>query len=156
MNEAPLAYFITFTCYGAWLHDDTRGSVDRSHNQFGMPFVETDAIRVQAMRDKMKYPPLFFSEKQRAIVSATIAAVCAFRHWTIYECNVGTNHLHVVVGGNAEPDKMIRDFKEYATRRLREAKELDPDRYVWTEGASTRYRWAEESFNAAIEYGRNQ
>ena len=26
----PLAYFITFTCYGNWLHGDERGSVDRA------------------------------------------------------------------------------------------------------------------------------
>jgi REP element-mobilizing transposase RayT len=156
MTETPLAYLITFTCYGTWLHGDTRGSVDHSHNKFGMPFVETDMNRINSMRAKMKYPPLFLSDDQRTLVSAVITEVCTYRQWTLYECNVRTNHLHVVVGGNAEPDKMMKDFKAYSTRRLRESKELDAERSVWTEGASMRYLWTEDSLAAAIEYVRNQ
>ncbi len=33
--DLPLAYFITFHCYGTWLQGDAPGSVDRSHNQPG-------------------------------------------------------------------------------------------------------------------------
>ena len=34
-----LAYFITFSTYGTWLHGTTKGkgSVDREHNQHGCP-----------------------------------------------------------------------------------------------------------------------
>ena len=28
-NEFPLAYLITFRCYGTWVHGDERGSMDR-------------------------------------------------------------------------------------------------------------------------------
>ena len=38
-GEFALAYFITFRCYGTWLHGDERGSVDRFHNIYGMPFI---------------------------------------------------------------------------------------------------------------------
>jgi hypothetical protein len=31
----PLAYLITFRCYGTWLHGDARGSVDPTHNVYG-------------------------------------------------------------------------------------------------------------------------
>jgi hypothetical protein len=32
-TNLPLAYLITFRCYGTWLHGDERGSVDRFRNQ---------------------------------------------------------------------------------------------------------------------------
>jgi REP element-mobilizing transposase RayT len=156
MNKPPLAYLITFTCYGTWLHGDARGSVDDIHNKFDAPFIETDTIRNAVMRTKMKHPPFFLSDGQRTLIAAVIAEVCVFRNWMLFECNVRTNHVHIVVDGNAEPDKMMRDFKAYSTRRLREALELKQDRPVWTEGGSTRYLWTEQSLEAAIEYVRNQ
>jgi hypothetical protein len=33
MPHQPLAYFITFTTYGTWLHGNGAGSVDPAHNQ---------------------------------------------------------------------------------------------------------------------------
>jgi REP element-mobilizing transposase RayT len=156
MSKPPLAYFITFTCYGTWLHGDARGSVDNQHNKFDAPFIETDTLRIESMRKKMKAPPLFLSEGQRTLVTAVITEVCVFRNWTLYECNVRTNHVHVVVDGNADPDKMMRDFKAHSTRRLRELRELGTDRAVWTEGGSTKYLWTDKSLEAAIEYVRNQ
>ena len=29
-TDIPLAYLISFRCYGTWLHGDERGSIDRS------------------------------------------------------------------------------------------------------------------------------
>ncbi len=28
-TDIPLAYLITFRCYGTWLHEDERGATDR-------------------------------------------------------------------------------------------------------------------------------
>ena len=38
MND-PLAYFISFSTYGVWLHGRDIGSVDKQHNQYGIPFL---------------------------------------------------------------------------------------------------------------------
>ena len=156
MRKVPLAYLITFTCYGTWLHGTERGSVDSRHNIFDTPFIESNSERYEAMRKKMKEPPLFLTEQQRTAVTTVIAKVCAFRQWTFHECNVMTNHVHVVVSGDADPDKIMKDFKAYATRRLRESGELESHRTVWTEGGSTRFLWTQTSLTAAIEYVRNQ
>ena len=104
----------------------------------------------------MKESPLFLTEQQRTAVAMVIVEVCAYRQWTFHECNVRTNHVPIVVSGNADPDKIMKDFKAYATRRLRESGELEPNRTVWTEGGSTRFLWTETSLIAAIEYVRNQ
>ncbi|HUT29941.1 MAG TPA: hypothetical protein VMX13_09125 [Sedimentisphaerales bacterium] len=37
--QYPLAYLITFSTYGAWLHGDNRGSVDKNHNSYGSLFI---------------------------------------------------------------------------------------------------------------------
>ncbi|MGH9840991.1 MAG: hypothetical protein ACREEM_19730 [Blastocatellia bacterium] len=42
-SRIPLAYLITFRCYGTWLHGDERGSVDRDHNIYRTPFLPRDA-----------------------------------------------------------------------------------------------------------------
>lgn len=34
MSE-PVAFFLTWSAYGNWLHGDTKGSVDRNHNSYG-------------------------------------------------------------------------------------------------------------------------
>jgi hypothetical protein len=43
-----LAYFITFTTYGTWLHgmDKELGSVDVRHNAYATPFLGPDARRM--------------------------------------------------------------------------------------------------------------
>ncbi len=156
MKAFPLAYLITFTCYGTWLHGDVRGSVDDDHNKFDAPFIEINATRNEYLRKNLKHPPFYLTDRQRTIVAATIAEVCAFRNWSLHESNARTNHIHVVVSGEVDPDKMMIDFKAYATRRLRGSQELEEDRPVWTEGGSKRYLWTETSLSAAIEYVRNQ
>ena len=156
MRKVPLAYLITFTCYGTWLHGNDRGSVDDKHNKFDTPFLDTNTERYNEARKKMKAPPLFLNEQQRTLVSTVIADVSTFRNWILHECNVKTNHVHIVMSGDADPDKIMMDFKAYATRRLRESGELEQDRPVWTESGSTRFLWTETSLSAAIEYVRNQ
>src|SRR6266478_1713782 len=47
MSE-PVAYFITFTTYGTWLHGRAPGSVDREHNQPGTAFLPADVAEEAA------------------------------------------------------------------------------------------------------------
>ena len=46
----PLAYLITFTCYGARLHAGEKTSVDRNHNVFATPYLQQ--IPTQPIRRK--------------------------------------------------------------------------------------------------------
>ena len=41
----PLAYFITFTCYGTWLHGGKIISVDNQHNIPETEFISPNPIR---------------------------------------------------------------------------------------------------------------
>lgn len=124
IRKIPLAYLITFTCYGTWLHGDERGSVDRKHNEYQAPLLETNTRRKNHETNALKSPPVFLNERMREIVSRTVEEVCVHRRWTLHEQNVRTNHVHVVVSGEIDPDKIMKDLKAYATRRLAEAGEV--------------------------------
>ncbi len=41
-DHTPLAYLITFRCYGTWLHGNDKGSIDRHHNRYGAPLIPPD------------------------------------------------------------------------------------------------------------------
>ena len=41
----PLAYLITWTVKGAWLHGDARGSVDRNQHRVGEPWLSPNPKR---------------------------------------------------------------------------------------------------------------
>jgi len=148
----PVGYFITFTCYGNWLHGDERGSVDHSLAARGWPRVNVDPVVVEAMRKKLAQPPFMLDAAARGIVDATIREVCVHRDWALTALNVRTNHLHVVLTAACGPEKVMGDFKAWCTRRLREHGLASKDRRVWTDGGSTRYLWTDDDRSAAVDY----
>ena len=52
-----LSYLLTFTCYGARLHGDELGAVDREHDVPGTPYASPDAARLASARDRMTGEP---------------------------------------------------------------------------------------------------
>ena len=50
-----LGYLLTFTCYGNRLHGDTRASVDRKNNRYGMPLLSPESRRSRASASRMKH-----------------------------------------------------------------------------------------------------
>jgi len=133
-------YFITFRTYGTWLHGDARGSVDSAHNVFGEEFAAPVEAREQKRREMMNDEPFTLNEEQRANVEKTVGEVCAYRKWGLHAVEVRSNHVHVLVSvpDTTSKEKVAGDLKAYATRRLRGAKLVEPQREVWAEGASKR------------------
>jgi hypothetical protein len=75
----PLAYFVTWSCYGTWLHGEAKGSVDRRHNRFGETYLPTDAPRKNAERRSMDQPCYQLDEGRRKIVLETIIDQSRYR-----------------------------------------------------------------------------
>lgn len=151
----PLAYFLTWTCYGTWLHGDERGSVDAEHNEYRTPVLEANAGREWEAQRRLASEPEVLSEAARDVVERTIRAHCVIRRWGLRAVNVRTNHVHVVVSADVEPEVALVQFKAWSTRRLREAGLSAANRDVWTEHGSTRYLWTPESVERACEYVLN-
>jgi len=146
-------YFLTWTCYGTWLHGDRRESVDKDHNTFGIPRLSPDEQLREHSRRALKFPEMRLCDTSRALVDAVIREHCRIREWRLHAINVRTNHVHVVVDcGETPPEPAMEQFKAWATRRLREAGLVEAGRVVWTEHGSTRYLFDDRGLHEAIRY----
>jgi REP element-mobilizing transposase RayT len=152
-GSVPLAYFITFRCYGTWLHGDQRGAVDRFHNFYGTPLLPRDDDFRQQNARLLKRDPIVLSSEQRDAVEHSIRETCTVRGWLLRAVNVRTNHVHVVVSTDAShPDRALSAFKANATRQLREDGAWLYLHSPWSSGGSKRYLWTEVGMERAIGY----
>jgi REP element-mobilizing transposase RayT len=151
-SDIPLAYFITWTCYGAWLHGRAPGSVDSEHNRFGDPLLPPDSARETEMWRRLVESPYSLDQPRRQVVLRTIQEVSAHRRWRLLAAHIRTFHLHLIAHAECGPDKVMEDYKAYCTRRLREGGFEPTRRHHWTEGGSKRYLWKAEHLQAAIKY----
>ncbi len=84
------------------------------------------------------------------MVEQTIRDHCKIRGWTLHAVNVRSNHVHVVVTADRDPDEVMTQFKASCTRRL---KESDPERERWwTKGGSTKWINDNAYLQNAIRY----
>jgi REP element-mobilizing transposase RayT len=153
LMDTPLAYFISFHTYGTWLHGHERGSVDWLHDVYGEPFVPPNAEREQAMSGRMTEDALLFDEPQRIAVQESIVGTVHHRQWRLDALHVRTTHVHSVVQApEATPEKVVNDFKTYATRGLRQRSLVGPRAKVRGRHGSTRYLWTLPAWRGAIKY----
>jgi REP element-mobilizing transposase RayT len=151
-SPLPLAYLITFRCYGTWLHGDERSSVDRHRNRYESPRIANTGSWLRTNAGMLKHPPVTLDASRRRAVKGAVYEACDFRGWRLQALNVRTNHVHIVVSAACEPERVLTAFKAYATRRMRETG-CWPHRYSpWAEGGSKRYLWTDSSVQAAIVY----
>jgi REP element-mobilizing transposase RayT len=152
-NEFPIAYLITIRTYGTWMHGDARYSVGRNEsNGYGRPKIKPSVPFVDSMKTQQREPSVIFGEGQRVIVAEAIKGVCAYRQYSLLAQNIRSNHGHAVVSAKVKPEKIVNEFKSYATRALRQVVEFEADARIWSRGGSTRYLWKPRHVSAAIEY----
>ena len=151
-SGAPLAYFISFRCYGTWLHGDERGSVDLSHNMYRTPMLPPDEQRRSEMRSRMKRDPVELTATRRAAVEEGVRENCNKRGWVLRAINVRTNHVHSVVTSVGKPEPVMNALKANATRKMIEAGVWQRGIKRWSRHGSTRYLWTEKSVARAIDY----
>ncbi len=151
-----LGYLITFHTYGTWLHGSEKGSVDDDHNIPGEPYVPIDPDRHSREESELKYSPIELDAERRFIVDEAIREVCEYRHWGLRALNPRTTHVHIVVSSSSTPERVMKDFKGYSTRWMREAGILGKAVEPWSYHGSTRYLNTINSFNRGIEYVLHQ
>src|SRR5437773_2382568 len=117
-NEFPLAYLITFRCYGTWVHGDERGSMDRKHNVYGSPKIAPNQSLQRSDIGQLRHAPVMLDARKRLIVEQAIREVCDYRRYVLRAINVRTNHVHSVVTALQEPEPLLEAFKSYSTRAL--------------------------------------
>ncbi len=150
-----LAYFFTWTTYGTWLSGDTRGWVKKNHNGIQPP----DRWLERQSRARMIEGAVELTTDQRTLVEETIRQHCTVRNWSLRAVNARTNHVHVVVTADREPDVVMNQFKAWCSRLLSDAAGLTKSvatkagrRHWFTEGGDKQIVNDETHLRNAIKY----
>ena len=151
-NDFPLAYLITFRCYGTWLHGDQRHSMNRRRNVYGTPRLGPSLGLQKAEIKQLKNPPVALSAAQRLAVEQAIREVCNHRQYLLRGINVRTNHVHTIVPAAERPEPILTAFKAYSTRCLRAEALIDCNSRMWSRHGSTVYLWKERDVSEAMDY----
>ena len=133
----PMAYLITFACYGTNLHGDEAGSIDRHHNIPLTPLLPSNPRLWQAERARMRQAPYRLDDCRRQVVLDAFHEVCECRGWELAAVHVRETHVHLVLHALEAPEKVMLTLKAYATRKLNQAKLDSRDRKRWTRHGST-------------------
>ena len=152
LDREPLAYFITFRCFGTWLPGDVRGWTDRPVHARDMSLRSSHPGLQSIARDAMADSLFTLERPHRQTVVAAIRDVYAHRGGTLHALNVRTNHVHLVVSANSSPDQAMTVLKAWSTRRLREVGLIAEGVKPWSRHGSTRYLWRVDQIEAAVSY----
>ena len=151
-TDVPLAYLITFRCYGTWLHGDERGSVNRFRNQYGTRFLPPEENWKQINTDRLKAQPVILDPQMRSCVESAIRETCQKRGWHLSAINVRTNHAHIVTSAGKPSGTVLNAFKSNSTRVMRERGCWQRTTSPWADKGSTRNLWTERSVALAVDY----
>jgi REP element-mobilizing transposase RayT len=150
-----LAYFITWTTYGTWLPGDFRGWIKKNFNGIQEPSIKLE----QDSRARMAEEAIELTIGQRAIVEKTIRDHCTIRNWRLDAINARTNHVHVVVTADRDPNEVMNQLKAWCSRKLSDAAGLTGPvakkagrRHWFTEDGDKQLIDSEEFLRNAIKY----
>lgn len=148
MNDEPLAFFITWTVYGAWLQGDDRGW-RRYQGGHENPQPLLSAWR----RERLLHPVALLNKNHRQVVVDEITNHCRRRRWKLWVANARSNHVHVVLTANRHPGSKVRDqLKANCTRGLRENDKLFLDRPVWSRGGDWKCVNTDDDLATVVRY----
>jgi hypothetical protein len=74
------------------------------------------------------------------------------RDWHLLAPHVRSTHVHAVVEAENLPDRVMGDFKAYASGILNRLRLDRPGRKRWARHGSTRWLWKPGDVSAAIHY----
>jgi REP element-mobilizing transposase RayT len=150
--DSPYAYFITFTCYGTWLHFNKRLSVDPKHNVYGTRRIEFNNLLFEKKKNKLHHEPFVMNHAQRRNVLQTILSVCEYCHWRLFAANVRSNHLHMVIQSEQSKEYVMTKIKAYASRNLNILNPENKNRQYWTRHGSTIPVCSKDYFYFLMDY----
>lgn len=111
-----------------------------------------------AERREMLQYPYVLDQVSRAVVLTAIQRHCALRGWNLpaahvlLVAHVRSNHVHAIVESETRPERIMNEFKSYASRELNRLGVDSPDRKRWARHGSTRWLWKDEDVRNALQY----
>ncbi len=152
LTTTPLAYLITFTCYGTRLHGDPSLTVSTLKNIYNTPKIKHSEQLLRLKHTRMKQPLYTMDKNRRKAVLEAIIEVCKYRKWRLLAAHIRSSHVHIIVNGYNTPEKMMNDFKAYASRKLNNMGFENKDRKRCTRHGSTVYIWDDQGVADVMKY----
>jgi REP element-mobilizing transposase RayT len=174
-------WLLTSTFYGNWLPGDRRGFVSRvreqrpedessrgahaaplakrqEHDAPGTPYDKDMPGLHRSAQQLLRGTPVRIDKEEAQVLFRQFQETTTFRGWHLIAVAIMANHVHLVIGAgdNAEPTKILGDFKAYGSRALSARWGKPPAETWWTYGGSKRKLVGEHAVLAAVEYVRNQ
>ena len=160
-------WLLTWTTYGTWLPGDRRGFVSnfagadgKGHRQNapGSPAEVDHPGLAAAAKATSSGPAIRLTPELAPILFEQFHETARHRGWTLLAVAVMSNHVHLVVGVECdpEPDVLLRDFKSYGSRRLTRASGSPAGTTWWTQGGSNRILPDDAAVRAAVAYVERQ
>ena len=151
----PIAYHLTWTCYGQWLPGDARGFVDREHRTPDSPYAEPDLRLYTASANRMAEHACWLSDRHRAVAQAALEEACQHRGWTLEEVNVQPDHVHLALRAPPLTGKRAMEaLKSWATMCLNRA--FPRRNRWWTKGGKVELIYNEAHLRSVTAYIRRQ
>jgi REP element-mobilizing transposase RayT len=100
----------------------------------------------------MDQEPYVLDRQRRAAVLSALRQVCSHRGWALLAAHVRSNHVHAVVEAEVRPEKVMNDFKAYASRGLNCLRQGGSERKRWARHGSTRWLWNDQDVREVIHY----
>ncbi|MCB9935782.1 MAG: hypothetical protein H6840_08830 [Planctomycetes bacterium] len=148
----PIAFLLTWSCYGMRLHGDERGTVSEGYNAYGEPFRPPDMILEAYRRDLLSEPPFEIDPKQRGCIVRAIQDAVDWRNWRMFALNIRTNHVHIVVRADDQPGGMMGVLKARCSRALRKGGLIGSRVHVWADGGSKKWLFSRKHVDDACDY----
>ncbi len=139
-----MVYLLTWRCYGSVVPGD-EDVVSRRNNLVGSRRSAASRALATYSRAGMTHDTWVPTPQERQAVLSAIADVCRYRGWTLLAAHFRTTHIHVVVQAEAKCERVMHDFKAYASRAVIGVKH-------WARHGSTLYLWTPEEVASAIKY----
>jgi REP element-mobilizing transposase RayT len=98
----------------------------------------------------MDQPPYWLDRESRTAVLSALRGHCVHRGWSLLAAHVRTNHVHAIVEADVRPEKVMNEFKSYASRELNRLDRDGPKRK--RRHGSTRWLWKDEDVQQALQY----
>ena len=168
--EHPLCdryWFLTWTMYGNRLAGDAKGFVSNvregsgpevRHNIPGTPH-DTDIPALEVyVQEQMKGPPVRIDVAQSEALLQQFFETSDIRKSFLMAVSIMSQHVHIVVGvpGDPDPERILNDFKRYASQRLNRSWTTPKSGRWWTRRGSKRKLQDDAAVLAAIKYTIDQ
>ena len=100
----------------------------------------------------MLQAPYVLDQTRRPVVLLALRRHCTQRGWNLLAAHVRSNHVHAIAEAAVRPEKIMNEFKAYASRELNRLGSDAPDRKRWARHGSTRWLWEDKDVGDALRY----